>query len=85
MLRRKSGRVEGHLCVCLAAYAVQVELERCLAAAGLSLSPAEVRDAARTLFRLHYISPYTSRPKSVLLQMTPLQKQLFDLFHSSSL
>lgn len=85
MLRRKSGRVEGHLCVCLAAYAVQVELERCLAAAGLSLSPAEVRDAARTLFRLHYISPYTSRPKSVLVQMTPLQKQLFDLFHSSSL
>lgn len=79
--RRLRGRVEGHLCVCLAAYAVQVELERVLQAAGSAISPAEVREAASTLFRLNYVSPYTRRPKSVLLQMTPLQKSLFDLIH----
>ncbi len=80
MLRRKRGRVEGHLCICLAAYAVQVELERLLASAPEITLP-QVRDAARTLFRLNYVSPYTRRPKSVLIQMTPLQKQLFDLVH----
>ena len=82
MRRLKRGRVEGHLCICLAAYAVHVELSRLLAAAGLSISLDEVRQAARTLFRLNYISPYTRRPKSVLIQMTPLQKQLFDLLHA---
>lgn len=80
MLRRKKGRVEGHLCVCLAALAIQSEWERLLADTGLTLS--QVREAAGTMFRLNYISPYTHRPKSVLVQMTPLQKLLFDLLHA---
>ena len=82
MHRRKRGRVEGHLCVCLAAWAVQLELEGLLQAAASSVTLPQVREAARTLFRLNYVSPYTRRPKSVLVQMTPLQKQLFDLIHS---
>lgn len=80
--RLKRGRVEGHFCVCMAAYAVQVELERLLQAAGSDITLPQVREAARKLFRLNYISPYTRRPKSVLLQMTPLQKALFDFLHS---
>ena len=80
--RLKKGRVEGHMCVCMAAYAIQVELERLLRSAGSDISLPQVREAARKLFRLNYISPYTRRPKSVLLQMTPLQKSLFDLLHS---
>ena len=79
MLRRKKGRVEGHMCVCLAALAIQSEWERLLAGSDLTVS--QVREAAGTMFRLNYVSPYTHRPKSVLVQMTPLQKQLFDLLH----
>ena len=79
--RRKAGRIEGHLCVCLAACAVLSEWERVLAAAGVDVPTAQLREAAATLFRLNYLSSYTGRPKSVLLQMTPLQKQLFDLIH----
>ena len=79
--RRRSGRIEGHLCICLAACAVQAEWERVLAAAGVAVSLQQVREAAATLFRLNYVSSYTRRPKSVLVQMTPLQKQLFDLVH----
>jgi len=30
------------------------------------------------MYRLNYISPYTRRPKSVLIQPTPLQKQLLE-------
>lgn len=82
MRRRKRGRVEGHLCVCLAALAVQVELERLLRTSEPGVTLAQVRDAACTLFRLNYISPYTRRPKSVLLQMTPLQKSIFDRIHA---
>ena len=82
MPRRKRGRVEGHLCVCLAALAVQVELERLLRSAAPGVTLAQVRDAARTMFRLNYLSSYTNRPKSVLLPMSPLQKQLFDLIHT---
>ena len=76
MLRRKKGRVEGHLCVCLAAYAIQTEWERRLAGTGITFS--QVREAAGTMFRLNYISPYTRRPKSVLMAMTPLQKSIFE-------
>ncbi len=79
--RRKAGRIEGHLCVCMAACAVLAEWERMIAAAGTCTSMAQVRAAAASLFRLNYLSSYTGRPKSVLLQMTPLQKQLFDLIH----
>ena len=38
----------------------------------------QVCEAARTMYRLNYISPYTRRPKSVLIQPTPLQKQLLE-------
>ena len=81
MLRRTRGRIEGHLCICLAALAVEQEWARLLAAAGIDCTQAQIREAARTLFRLNYISPYTHRPKSVLLKMSPLQKTLFDLIH----
>lgn len=76
MLRRTRGRLEGHLSICMAALAVEKEWSRQLEAAGLDCPPAQLREAARTLFRLNYISPYTHRPKSVLLKMTPLQKSL---------
>lgn len=79
--RRLKGRVEGHLCICLAAAAIENRLSCLLRERGLSASPGEVRDAVRTMFRLNYVSPYTHRPKSVLLKMSPLQKQLFDLLH----
>jgi len=80
--RRLKGRVEGHLCICLAAYAVQFALNRLLFASGSAITLSQVREAARTLYRLNYLSSYTNRPKSVLVQLTPLQKQLFDLLHS---
>ena len=83
MLRRVKGRVEGHLCICLAAYAVERALSALLAATYETTSLADVREAARTMYRLNYRSTYTNRPKSVLLPMTPLQKQLFDLLHSN--
>ena len=79
--RRLRGRVEGHLCICLAALAVEHELSALLAAAGIDTSLASVREAARTMFRLNYRSTYTNRPKSVLLPMSPLQKTLYDLIH----
>ena len=83
LFRRPRGRVEGHLCVCLAAYAVERKLSALLAASGVDASLASIREAARTMFRLNYRSTYTNRPKSVLLPMTPLQKRLFDLLHSN--
>lgn len=79
--RRLKGRIEGHLCVSLAAYAVEVELQRMLRASDSAFTLAQIRDAARTMFRLNYISPYTRRPKSVLAQPTPLQRQILDFIH----
>ena len=58
------------------------ELERQLSATAPDLTLAQVRQAVSTMFRLNYISPYTHRPKSVLLPMDPLQKQIFDLIHT---
>ena len=79
--RRLKGRVEGHLCVCLAAYAVAFELQRVLRDTNAAFTLEQIREAARTMFRLNYVSPYTHRPKSVLAQLTPDQKQIFDVIH----
>ncbi|MCR5709102.1 MAG: hypothetical protein K6G79_01325 [Bacteroidales bacterium] len=79
LLRRKRGRAEGHLAVCMAAFAIQVELQRLLAASAPDISLSQVREAASTMFRVNYISPYTRRPKSVLANLTPLQKSLLDM------
>ena len=81
LLRRPKGRVEGHLCICLAAFAVEHALKNILAGAPRNITLGDVRDAARTMFRLNYRSSYTNRPKSVLLPMSPLQKALYDLIH----
>ena len=81
LIRRLKGRVEGHLCICLAACAVERELFSLLDSAQSKSSMADVREAARSMFRLNYLSSYTGRPKSVLLQMTPAQKALYDLIH----
>ncbi|MGX8707310.1 MAG: hypothetical protein ACSW72_01000, partial [Bacteroidales bacterium] len=82
MRRRKKGRVEGHLCICMTAAAVQNELERQLSATAPDIMLSQVRQAVSTMFRLNYISPYTHRPKSVLLPMDPVQKKIFDLIHT---
>ena len=76
MLRRTRGRLEGHLCICLAAFAVENEWTKLMADSGLDSTLPQIREAARTLYRLNYVSPYTHRPKSVLLKMTALQKSL---------
>ena len=82
MSRRLRGRVEGHCCVCLAACAIERQLGVLMREAGIDVPMAEVRKAIGTLYRLNYVSPYTGRPKSVLVQMTPLQKRLFDLIQN---
>ncbi|MBR0224016.1 MAG: hypothetical protein IJL93_07060 [Bacteroidales bacterium] len=78
MLRRRRGRVEGCLCICLAAYAVRREMEQMIRDRKARFSFDQVCEAARTMYRLNYISPYTRRPKSVLVQPTPIQKQLLE-------
>ena len=81
LYRRLKGRVEGHLCIALAAYAVECALSSLLASSPVDVSLSDVRKAARSMFRLNYRSTYTGRPKSVLLSMSPLQKTLYDLIH----
>ena len=81
MNRRLKGRMEGHVCICLAAFAIEGLLADLMRERGIDAPVSEVREAVQTLFRLNYVSPYTHRPKSVLLKMSPLQKQLFDLLH----
>ncbi|MBR5018695.1 MAG: hypothetical protein IKX53_03540 [Bacteroidales bacterium] len=83
--KRLKGRLEGHLCVCLAACAVQVEWEHLLRDIHPELTLPQIRKAAGTLFRLNYLSSYTGRPKSVLMEMTPLQKRIFDLVNQKYL
>ena len=79
--RRVKGRIEGHLCICLAAYAVRKEIEIMIRERYASFTFEQVCEAARTLYRLNYVSPYTRRPKSVLVQPTPFQKQLLAFIH----
>ena len=79
-------RIEGHVCICMAAYTILLELERILCrynakndAGKLTLD--KVRDAVKTMYRLTYSLPGGGTQRTVLLKMDEKQQRIYDLMY----
>lgn len=75
------GRIEGHICICFAAYAIYVQMERILRESGAGLTLERVREVVRTMYRINYVSSATRRRMSVLLQLAGEQRRIYELVY----
>ena len=72
-------RIEGHICICFAAYSVSVLLDGIIKKADADFTIERIRGIVNTMYRLNYVSSSTRRRMSVLLQMDAEQRQLYEL------
>ena len=76
---RLKNRIEAHICVCFAAYAVYKELERLLQKNQIALSPAKAIEAIKEIRQLRYVLPKSQHVKTKILQPTETQSQLLKM------
>lgn len=69
-------RIEAHICICFAAYAVYKELERILKIKKVSFSAARAIQLCKTMYQIRIVLPDTMVEQKVLLRMTEEQKTL---------
>lgn len=76
-------RIEAHLSIAFAAYAIYKELERLLEKHRTSLSPQRAAKLTHTMYALSYIEAGTGELKQVILKMDSEQEQLYDAIHNT--
>lgn len=76
---RLKNRIEAHICICFAAYAIYKELERILKENRIDISPAKAIEAIKEIRQLSYVLPKSKRIKSKILQPTEMQSQLINM------
>jgi len=76
---RLKNRIEAHICICFAAYAVYKELERLLRENQIGISPEKALDEIKEIRQLRYVLPKSKRVKTKLLQPTELQARLLKI------
>ena len=80
IFHRKRERIEAHLCIAFAAYAVFKELERLLLQQQelIGISAAKAIELTKTIFQLNYTLPDSKKQVSVFASLTDL---VFPYFH----
>jgi transposase len=76
---RLKTRIEAHICVCFAAYAIYKELERLLNENRIEISPAKAIEAIKEIRQLRYVLPKSQQVKTKILQPTEMQVQLINM------
>jgi len=72
-------RIESHLCICFAAYAVYKELERILKNNKIDMSPEKAINEIKEIRQLSYILPKSREVKTKLLQLNDTQTRLLNM------
>ena len=72
-------RIEAHICVCFAAYAIYKELERPLNSNDIKISPEKALEAIKEIRQLRYILPKSRQVKTTVLQPTELKSKLLNM------
>ncbi len=75
---RKKERIEAHLCIAFAAYAIYKELERKLQIKNIKISPAKAIELSKTIFQISFQLPDTEKKITVYNQISEEQKILID-------
>ena len=76
---RLKHRIEAHICICFAAYAVYKELERILAKNNIDLSPEKAINEIKDIRQLQYKLPKSGQMKTKLLQLNDSQTHLINM------
>lgn len=74
-------RIEAHLCIAFAAYAIYKELEGLLKKKGLAMSAQRAGELTQTMYALQYALPDSSEPRQIILNMEEPQRQLYRCVH----
>ena len=72
-------RVEGHICICLCAYVLQLDMERLLKAAYSDITQEGASELVKTMYALTYTKPGRTLPTKVMLGMDGEQTELYRL------
>jgi len=76
---RLKNRIEAHICICFAAYAVYKELERLLLINKIALSPQKAIEEIREIRQLRYMLPKSKTIKTKLITPNENQTKLLNL------
>lgn len=76
---RKRERIESHLCIAFAAYAIYKELERQLDLNKIGISAAKAIDITKTIFEISFTLPETGKTISIFSDLSDLQKKLINI------
>jgi transposase len=79
IFHRKRERIEAHLTIAFAAYAVYKELERQLNLKKIKISPAKAIELTKTIFQLSYTLPCSQENISHILKPSPDQKKILNI------
>ncbi len=73
-------RIEAHICIAFAACKIYKELERQLKEKKGELSPEKAIDILKTIYRVEFETPYSTKIYKRLILKTNEQKELINLF-----
>ena len=76
---RIKDRIEAHICICFAAYAIYKELERLLKVNNINLSAEKAIEQIKEIRQLRYTLPKSRQVKTKILQPTEIQSQLLNM------
>jgi transposase len=76
---RLKDRIEAHICISFAAYAIYKELERALRLNNSSLSVKKAAELTHNMYEITYTLPDSKTINSQLLGMDDEQRELFDI------
>ncbi len=76
---RLKNRIEAHICICFAAYAVYKELERLLLINKIELSPQKAIEEIREIRQLRYMLPKSKTIKTKLITPNENQTKLLNM------
>lgn len=75
----KRHRIEAHICIAFAAYAIWKELERLLDANNVHMTPARAAELACNMYAIEYQQPESGKIKQKILNMTQEQQLLWQV------
>ena len=72
-------RIEGHICICFAAYAVLLEMERMLKREKSQITLNKAQEITKTMYQMIYRLPNARVTKEKILKMNEEQQELYDM------
>jgi transposase len=75
---RKQNRIEAHLCIAFAAYAIYKELERILKANNLPISPAKAIELIKAIYQITFKLPQSNETLSRFSDLTDSQIKILE-------